>query len=297
MGRHRGDDLTTLDTTLARKMHRTLEPFHGFVYFAPEPAEAYAALGIIDRQMGYFASRAAAFGPVPAEVVIATFYNFSPALVRAAIPAAWALASPADVLEARRSGVDATLRRVLGLQVAGDDVAEAAHLARMATEACTLDGRPLYAAHAALDWPDPPHLVLWHAVTLLREFRGDGHIACLVEQGISGLEALVIHAATGEVPRSVLARSRARTDEEWTQARHALVERGWLTEDETATEEGRAHRLDLEARTDELAMAPWEHLGADGCQRLRDLVRPLSRAIVDSGTFGVRPPKRPEQPA
>jgi hypothetical protein len=288
--------LTTLDTTLARKMHRTLEPYHGFVYFAPEPAQAYAALGIHDRQMGYFASRAAALGPVPAEVVIATFYNFSPTLVRAAIPAAWALASPADILDARRAGVDATLRRVLGDDVSGEDVAEAAQLARVATEACTLDGRPLYAAHAALVWPDEPHLVLWHALTLLREFRGDGHIACLVEQDISGLEALVIHAATGEVPRAVLQSSRARTDGEWAQARHALVERGWLGEDEAATEEGRAHRLDLEARTDELAMAPWDHLGTEGCQRLRDLVRPLSRAIVDSGTFGFRPSTRRENP-
>ncbi len=294
MAWHRGGNLTTLDTTLARKMHRTLEPYHGFVYFAPELAQGFAALGLDDRQMGYFASRAAAFGPVPAEVVIATFYNFSPSLVRAAIPAAWALASPADILDARRAGVDAALRRVLGDDVAGQDVAEAAQLARLATEACTLDGRPLYAAHAALDWPDQPHLVLWHAVTLLREFRGDGHIACLVEQGISGLEALVIHAATGEVPRAVLQSTRARTDEEWTQARHALVERGWLGEDETATEEGRAHRLDLEARTDELAMAPWDHLGTEGCQRLRDLVRPLSRAIVDSGAFGFRPSKRQE---
>ena len=138
--------------------------------------------------------------------------------------------------------------------------------------------------------------MLWHAVTLLREFRGDAHIACLVEQGISGLEALVVHAATGEVPPTVLQHTRARSDEEWTMARHALVERGWLDEHGSATEEGRAHRLDLEARTDELSMAPWNHLGADGCQRLRDLVRPLSRAIVDSGTFGFRP-RTPSEPS
>ena len=34
-----------------------------------------------------------------------------------------------------------------------------------------------------LPWPDAPHLALWHAITLLREFRGDGHIACLVDAG------------------------------------------------------------------------------------------------------------------
>ncbi len=277
-------------------MHRTLEPYHGFVYFAPEPAAAYAAVGIDDRQMGYFASRAAAMGAVPAEVVIATFYNFSPDLVRAAIPAAWSRATPAAIVEARRSGVDATLRRVLGEGVDGQEVTEAAELARRAAAGCTLDGRPLYAAHAALDWPEAPHLVLWHAVTLLREFRGDGHVACLVEQGISGLEALVIHAGTGEVPGAVLQATRARTDEEWTAAGHDLVERGWLHGDGTLTEPGREHRLDLEARTDELAMAPWEHLGADGCRRLRELVRPLSRALVDAGTFALSRSPRQEQP-
>ncbi len=287
--------MTTLDSTLARKMHRTLEPYHGFVYFAAEPAQAYAALGITDRQMGYFASRSAAFGPVPAEVVIATFYNFSPDLVRRSIPAAWDLASPADVLAARLEGVDRGLRAILGDGLDGPEVAEAAALARQATDGCTLDGRPLYGAHRSLDWPEPDHLVLWHAITLLREHRGDGHIACLVEQDISGLEALVVHAATGEVPRAALQTTRARSDEEWAAATHRLVERGWLQADGSATEEGRAHRLELEARTDALAMGPWEHLGAEGCDRLRQVVRPLSRAIVESGTFGVRPPRQ-EQP-
>jgi hypothetical protein len=281
--------MNTLDSTLARKMHRTLEPYHGFVYFAPEPAAAYAALGLSDSRMGYFASRSAALGPASAELVIATFYNFSPDLVRRAIPAAWALASPAQVLAARLEGVDQGLRAILGDAVAGPEVIEASELARRATDACTLDGRPLYGAHRSLDWPGEPHLVLWHAITLLREFRGDGHIACLVEQEISGLDALVIHAATGEVPRAALQSTRARSDEEWALATDRLVERGWLNPDGTATEAGRSHRLDLEARTDALAMAPWSYLGAPGCDRLRELVRPLSRVIVESGTFGLRP--------
>ena len=33
-------------------------------------------------------------------------------------------------------------------------------------------GRPLYAGHADLAWPDAPHLVMWHALSLLREHRG-----------------------------------------------------------------------------------------------------------------------------
>jgi len=288
--------MATLDTTLARKMHRTLEPFHGFVYFAPEPAAAYAAVGVTDSRMGYFASRSAAFGAVSAEVVIATFFNFSPDLVRRAIPAAWALATPAQMLAARLDGVDQALRRILGEAVDSPEMIEAAELARRATGGCSLEGRPLYGAHAALDWPEAPHLVLWQAQTLLREWRGDGHIACLVEAGVSGLEALVIHAATGEVPRAALQTSRARTDDEWDTTIRDLAERGVLNDDGSATEAGRAARLEVEARTDALAMAPWMRLGSQDCDRLRALVRPWSRTIVDSGTFGFRPATAEEKP-
>jgi hypothetical protein len=273
------------DSTIARKMHRTLEPYHGLVYFAPEPARAYAALGITDRQMGYFASRASAMGPVPAEVVIATFYNFAPKLVRRAIPAAWSIAPADRIGEARVAGVSEALAAILGDDLDGDATVEAADLARRAADGCTLEGRPLYAAHAALPWPGVPHLDLWLAITLLREFRGDGHIAGLVERQVTGCEALVMHGAMGEVPVSVLQSTRARSDEDWEAACESLRGRGWLDVEGGLTEAGRAHRLDLEARTDDLAMAPWRRIGEDACARLRELVRPFSRRIVESGTF------------
>jgi hypothetical protein len=59
------------------------------------------------------------------------------------------------------------------------------------------DGRPLHAGHAELPWPDSPLAALWHAITLLREYRGDGHIIALVANGPRGLEALITCAATG----------------------------------------------------------------------------------------------------
>ncbi len=44
-------------------------------------------------------------------------------------------------------------------------------------------------------------LALWHAATVLREHRGDGHVAALVAAGLDGRQALVTMAATGAVPR------------------------------------------------------------------------------------------------
>jgi hypothetical protein len=279
--------MTDVDPITARKQHRTLEPFHGVVYFSAEAFEAYAAIGITDRQMGYFASRAAPMGPVPAEVVIATFFNFAPAEVHRWIPAAWSIATPTQVLDARLAGIDATLRRILGDEVLnGPEVAEAAALARTAVAAARPEGRALFAGHLSLPWPEPAHLQLWHALSLLREHRGDGHVACLVERDVSGCEALVLHGATGEVASAILQSTRARTDAEWGEAVVGLQQRGWLDADGALTEAGTAGRRSIEDRTDELAVAPWRHLGLDGCDRLRHLVRPLSRAIVESGSFG-----------
>jgi hypothetical protein len=275
-----------MDPIVARKCWRTLEPYHGLVYFAPEPTAAYDRAGL-DRPAHYFASRAAAMGAVGAEVVIATFYNFHPSLVTAALPAAWAQASPDAVLAARLEGVDAALRRALRDAVESGEVKEAADVASRAAEAAApRAGHPLFAAHTALPWPDAPHLRLWHAITLLREFRGDGHIAALVTNGIGPCEALITHAASGAVTRAALQSSRQWPDHEWNAAEDSLRARGWLNNEGELTEAGQTGRQAVEDLTDELALAPWEALGEDECTRLRALVRPFSVAISEAGTFG-----------
>ena len=270
---------------LSRHMWRVTEPFHAVAYFAPEPRAAYDAAGLKGGWMGYFASRSAAMGPVPPEVVIATFYNFQPDMVRRAIPDAWSFATPTAVLEARRDGVDAALRRIRGAKSDDDDVREAAALARRATAACSLPGRPLYAAHSRLPWPVAPHLELWHACTLLREWRGDGHVTALSVAGLDGCESHVVLAARGMVPRSSLEPFRGWSDEDWDAATGRLQARGWLDPKGGLTKEGgTAHAL-LEQRTDELAVAPWRHLGDESCARLHRLMTTILRPILDTGLF------------
>jgi len=281
--------VSTVDPVVARKTWRTLEPIHGLIYFAPEAAERYAVLGIEGRA-GYFASRAAAMGPVSAEVVIATFFNFNPDLVRAAIPAAWHTTSTDKLIGARLDAADAALRRALGDAVGTPEMARAAALARTAADAAgdSTEGRPLFAAHALLDWPDEPHLVLWHAQTLLREYRGDGHVAALTVSGLTGIEALVMHAATGEVSAGVLKATRAWSDDQWAAGVESVRSRGWLADgDELAlSPSGAAHRQEVEDTTDRLTVHAYSALGEEACAELRRLARPFSQSVVSSGTFG-----------
>jgi hypothetical protein len=275
--------VTTPET--ARKQWRTLEPVHGLIYFVPEADAAYSRLGLEGRS-GYFASRSAPMGAVTADVVVATFFNFAPDLVHRAMDGVWDRTTPAAVTGARVAAADAALRRLLGdVFLTAPEMGEAADLVAEAAAACTPNGRPLYAGHAALAWPEPPHLRLWHGITLLREFRGDGHVAALVLAGVDGCEALVLHGASGEVPAPVLQSTRAWSDDDWTAAVLRLEAKGWLSEDGTLTDDGRLARAEIEARTDEAALLPWLALGDGRCDRLRELVRPWSKALVGSGLF------------
>jgi hypothetical protein len=255
------------------------------VYFAPETERQLTAVGLEPGRMSYFAGRAAPMGAVGAATVTATFYNFNPTLVARMIPAAWALADPATVIAARFGAVDIALRRLIGEDlVASPEIAEAAGLVRRATEGCRSEGRPLGAAYLEMDWPDEPHLALWHGLSVLREHRGDGHIALLVDAELTGIQALVSHVGVrGGALKEFARTSRGYSQQQWDTAVAELVERGLLDELETLTEAGTALRRRLETETDRLAVGPWAHLGADAADRLRGLVEPAVRALVENG--------------
>jgi len=277
---------SSLAAGTAARVHRALDPLHSLTYFVPEADEEYAAIGLRPGRMHYFASRGAAMGRVGAGVITATFHNFHPGLVARFVPAVWEVVAPADVLAARLRVADRALRRLLGDDVvAGAEVAEAAELARTATQALSSPGRPLYAAHADLPWPDEPHLALWHAITLLREHRGDGHVAVLVGAELSGLDALVTHTATGWGFSEQAARAtRGWSEAEWNGAIDGLRERGLLDAD-GLTAAGVALRERVEAATDALAVDPWLALGPERTARLTELGRGFSRRAVGAGAF------------
>lgn len=275
-----------IEPARVRQVWHLLEPLHAVLYYAPEAADEAAALGYDtkERWPSYFAYRAAPLGAVSREVAVATFYSFAPDTVGAHVPAAWDVASPAAVLGARRRAVDRALRALLGDAVESPRLAEAAALARRAAETAAADGagRPLAAANAALPWPDAPHEALWHAATVLREHRGDGHLAALLTAGLDPAEALVSFAAIGAAAPETFA-SRGWSAGQWTAARRRLAARGLLTPDGAATGAGRALRADVEHRTDMLAAAPWRALGQAGTDRLVELLGDYWVAVLGSG--------------
>jgi hypothetical protein len=277
-----------------------MEPYHAVVYFAPDAKSAFEDLGLPGFWRGYFASRAAPMGTVPAEVVIATFYNFHPDMVRWAMSETWSRGDPAAVTATRLRLADRTLRAWLGDDaIESPDVVEAAGLAQRAAGAASPLGRPLFAGYAALAWPAEPHLVLWHAATLLREHRGDGHVSALVSEQVDGCEANVLTAASGASTSELQRASRQWPDDEWDAALDRLRGRGWVNDDTSLTPAGASAKRRIEDRTDELATPPLAALDDDERRRLIALFDQVSRAIVEAGgvTFpnpiGLPDPRKP----
>ncbi|AXG81361.1 SCO6745 family protein [Streptomyces paludis] len=279
--------MTTLPERAGRHCQAVVNPLHSAVYFSPDLTREFAFLGVDDARSAYFAARAAPLGRVGTGAVTAAFYNFKHDHVARHVPGVWDTVSPEEALAARLRAADTLLRRLLGEEaIASAELAEAAGLALRAAGAGSRPGRPLYAANADLPVPEAPHLAFWHAATLLREHRGDGHLALLLTAGLDPLEALVSHTASGHgmSPRWILD-SRGWSTAEWEAAEERLRERGLLNTDGGLTEAGTRLRKDLESDTDRLDRAPYEQLGAAGVARLTELAKGFTATALAAGAF------------
>lgn len=269
-------------TDVARDLWRLLEPIHAVVYFAPEPVEEFRTAGYRGYWMGYFAGRAAPLGQAGADVVHALFYNFAYERVSRAVPAAWSFAPPDEALRARLRGSVRALARAFGPAADGAEVARAARLATRAARSAPLEGRALFAANRSLPVPEEPLARLWQAATLLREHRGDGHVAALAAAGIGGRESHVLQATARGIPREVYTVAREFDDAEWTAIRDRLTGRG-LIEDGRLSRRGRQLTAEVEERTDRLAATAYDALDAEETDELLRLLRPLTRAVLWEG--------------
>ena len=170
---------------------------------------------------------------------------------------------------------------------------EAAELAAAAARQAPIDGRALFAANAALAWPTDPLDALWHAATLLREHRGDGHVALLTSLGLAGRECNVLQEAGGNVPRQLIERARDYDEAEWTAIVLRLADRGLLTTDGALTDSGRDLRQELEDRTDAVALSAYDALDDGALARLIELLTPLARAVIAAGDIPAATPMGP----
>ena len=274
---------------LTRRLWALTEPIHAVVYFSPEPVLAMKEAGYRGYWMGYFAQRSAPLGRVAPEVVHALFYNFSWERVAGALPDAWSFAPPEVALDVRRASTARALRRQLGDLVDGPDFLATVELLERAALAAPLEGRAMYAANRALEIPTDAVERLWHATTLLREHRGDGHIGALIAAGISGRQSHVLQALATGTPRAVYDVARDFTDEEWAERIDQLTRQG-LVEGGELSARGRELKSDIEATTDRLAASAYEGLTESEQRTLADALLPLTRAIVAAGEIPVDSP-------
>ncbi|MEV6036570.1 hypothetical protein AB0L65_35830 [Nonomuraea sp. NPDC052116] len=263
------------------KIHRMFELVEPIatVTFSEVANEAFLAVGMRNYWDGYFAGRAAPLGPVPAGVVHAVFYNFADGEVARHIPWVWGKISPQEAIAVRERGSAAALRQMIGELADSPGLVRAADLATRAALSAPTEGRVLYAGLRALDVPEEPVARLWHAATLLREHRGDGHNAALLAHGIGGTESHVLMALSlgmraeefGRIHHLPKARLAAVVD--------GLRGRGLVDAAGRFTDAGRETRQRIEALTDELAAPAYDVLGADELDELAAGLEPIAAAV------------------
>jgi hypothetical protein len=269
---------------ITRRMKELVDPIHLVAYQADEPNDALQALGLRNNYWdGYFAGRAAPLGLAPAEVVHAVFYNFADGEVARHIPRVWDITTPEAALAARERGCAAALRRILGDLAGSTVIIRAADLALKAAAGAPTESRPLFAGLRSLAVPDEPVARLWHAATLLREYRGDCHNIALAAAGIGGTESHVLQALSDGIPApefgriSHLPAARITAVLDGLRARGLVDDAGWFTA------AGRETRERIESVTDELDAPAYESLEPGDLDRLIADLEPIAAALNAAG--------------
>lgn len=273
----------------ARRVWELVEPIAAAAYFAPETHEAYTPLGFqgsggesngvqYPDGVAYFISRGACLGKVPGEVIAAAFGVFKRPMVVAAVARGWEICDePGAVLKARADGTTAGLERAFGGEPAG--LGRATELLRRAADAAPGEGRHLFSGLQSLDWPGTPVGDFWRAADLVREHRGDSHIAAWIAADLDACEVGVITDLWRGGAIKSWVRSRGWTEDELDAAIDRLRARGLLDGD-AITPAGWELREDVDAATDAMESRVIDALG-DDLGELDRIVAPLAdRAIA-----------------
>ncbi|MEU8279769.1 hypothetical protein ACFYOK_33455 [Microbispora bryophytorum] len=259
-------------------MFELVEPI-ATVTFSEVVNEAFLALGMRNYWDGYFAGRAAPLGLAPAEVVHAVFYNFADGEVARHIPWVWGKVTPQEAIAVRERGSAAALRQMIGELADSPGLVRAADVATRAAVSAPTQGRALYAGLRALEVPEEPVARLWHAATLLREHRGDGHNAALLAHGIGGTEAHVLLALSLGMKAEEFGRIHHLPTAQLAAVVDGLRGRGLVDAAGGFTDAGRTTKERIEALTDELAAPAYGVLSADELDELAAGLEPIAAAV------------------
>ena len=274
----------------ARHIWDVVEPIAASAYFAPEAHAAYQKLGFggSSREAGgvqypdglaYFISRGGCMGRVSGEVIAAAFGVFKREMVVAAADAGWRIApDPAPVLEARQAGTVAALERVLGQDPPG--LARATELLRRAADAAPGEGRHLFSGLQSLGYPGTAMGDLWRAADLVREHRGDSHIAAWIAADLDACEIGVITDLwRGQAIKSWV-RSRGWTESELDAAIDRLRARGLIAGDgDSISAAGWQLREDVDTATDRMETRLVDAL-EDDIDELFRIMEPLAEQAI-----------------
>jgi hypothetical protein len=269
-------------TTVRRTFWQGIEVVHDVVYFAPDIRERFEAIGLKGWWMAYFAQRSAALGSPDPKLVTALFHGFAPRLVERALPDAWALADRDQILAARQQLARDQLSPVIEPSAVEGDVARLALDLETIVAGLDFAGRPMAAAHASVTPPDDPIGRLWWAATVLREYRGDSHVALLVAAGLGGAAANALAVADGRAP-SHQQKARGWDDGEWAAAYADLERRGWVDSDGAITDAGHNARVQIEDATDRVCSACFDQEMQARAIRAEMPLVDLARAINAAG--------------
>jgi hypothetical protein len=274
-----------LPNSPARRLRDALEPVATQGWWSRPPMERLASLGL-----GFFESylwgRAAALGTPAASVVTATFGVFEHGLVSAVYLPAVAAASRDDVLAARSEGASAAMEQMVGAA----DAAAVADPLLHAIDQLDAMGRPLFSALRELPLPVTPQGRLWRAAELVREHRGDGHLAATLSSGLDAVEANVFTELWLGYGIGEYSSTRGWSAERIAAALASLEARGWV-HDGTLTADGVGARLQLERDTDSTQTQLIALLGG-GLDELISRAAALSDLVMAAVSFPPDPRKR-----
>lgn len=241
---------------LTRRNARSVQTTVGWIFWDPGAVRRYEALGL-PGPLGYIAARIAPFGAAGYEAVVAALGSISPLGVRFVVD----FVGPQDYLAWWNARNEAVRE---GLHAYAPDAARALRDFRddlwAVIEKLPFAGRPFSASHLAMERVEDPVLSGWHAVNILREWRGDTHWGVIAQLNLSGAEASTLHNEWLGYDNDWLSRSRGLSEEVIVDAWRGLEQRGLAT-DGVVNAAGLELRQWIEDETDRRTTLPWEILG------------------------------------